>query len=254
MKPSGILFAIKKFAVHDGPGIRTTVFLKGCPLRCWWCHNPEGYESGIQKIENESIGKEFTVTEIMREIEKDTVFYDESGGGVTFSGGEPLAQPDFLCTLLQNCREKGIHTAVDTSGHAPRECIDSVMPMVDLFLYDLKFIDSGLSVKYTGISNDTILSNCSYICKAQKQVIIRIPIIPGITDTGENLSQLSEYMVSLHSVKRIDLLAFHNTAQGKFGRLGFEYKLKEIIPPGNDYMHQVKDFFVKRGFTVKIGG
>ncbi len=254
METTGFIFDIKKFAIHDGPGIRTTVFFKGCPLRCWWCHNPEGYETDPQRIHNEVFGRKTTVNKIISDIEKDTIFYEESGGGATFSGGEPFHQPDFLYSLLAACKEKNIHTTVDTSGYTSIEHIKKCAPLIDLFLYDLKFINDKSNTQYTGVSNKKILDNLNYLCRKEHQVIIRIPIIPYITDTEENLSQLAEYIVSLHTIKKVDILAFHNTGRDKFQKLGLEYKMKDTIPPGNEHMLQIKEFFETYGLVVKIGG
>ena len=167
----GVIFDIKRFAVHDGPGIRTTIFLKGCPLSCWWCHNPESrsdepqqsvrhltLEGGIFDKE-EITGYEVGVDEIIQQVERDRIFYEESGGGVTLSGGEPLNQPQFCRELLRSLKTSGFHTALDTTGYAPEEDILSVMPFTDLFLYDLKLMDETEHLKYTGVSNKGILEN-----------------------------------------------------------------------------------------------
>ena len=170
---SGIIFNIKHFAVHDGPGIRTTVFFKGCPLSCRWCHNPESINPNLEEIEvpyarvsvtakkcgKDTVGKKVQVSEIMSEVLKDVIFYDESGGGITISGGEPLMQPDFLFSLLKECKIHNIHTCVDTSGYAPRKIIESIVDYVDLFLYDIKLLDNEEHVRYTGVKNDRIFQN-----------------------------------------------------------------------------------------------
>ncbi|MFX1514452.1 MAG: 4Fe-4S cluster-binding domain-containing protein, partial [Promethearchaeota archaeon] len=172
MKAKGIIFDVKKYAIHDGPGIRTTVFFKGCPLRCWWCHNPEGQKEGLETIiktqidkntlsdnQEETIGREVSVVEVITEIEKDQLFYDESGGGVTFSGGEPLMQPAFLNALLDACKEKELTTTLDTCGYASWNILKKIKDKIDLFLYDIKIIDNKEHQKYTGVSNNQILSN-----------------------------------------------------------------------------------------------
>jgi pyruvate formate lyase activating enzyme len=234
MAVTGTVFDIKRYAVHDGPGIRTTVFFKGCPLQCWWCHNPEGIdpapqrilESGIGKIQRKRIlGEEMTVNRVLREIEKETIFYDESGGGVTFSGGEPLMQPRFLAALARGCRELGIHTALDTCGHAPTALFDEIRADVDVFLYDLKLIDSGLHRKYTGVDNELILENLNRLDEWGEEVIIRFPVIPGITDTPENLRQMGAHLKTLRNRPRIDLLPYHRMARGKYERLDMAYRM-----------------------------
>ena len=238
----GLIFDIKRYAIHDGPGIRTTVFFKGCPLSCLWCHNPES-----QKITPETIlkinrrkclnlsysetkkvfGKEVSVDEVMAEVERDIVFYDQSGGGVTFSGGEPLMQFDFLKEMLVACKQKDIHTAVDTSGYVPFERIESIEPEVDLFLYDLKMMDSELHLKYTGSENHLIIKNLKMLDNRGIKTIIRFPIIPGITDTKKNVNEMMEFLKYFENINEIDLLPYHRFAEKKYLRLNLEYKMTE---------------------------
>ena len=187
----GIIFDIKHYAIHDGPGIRTTVFLKGCPLGCWWCHNPESRSGDIfqykkqEKIEGriveqiETIGKNYTVPEVMKEIEKDIVFFEESGGGVTFSGGEPFKQTEFLKELLKCCKKQEIHTCVDTTGYVKTDQLEKAALFTDLFLFDLKHFDDKMHIKYTGVSNKQILENLQLLDEMGKSVQIRYPLIPG---------------------------------------------------------------------------
>lgn len=188
----GVVFDIKRFAVHDGPGIRTTVFLKGCPLRCRWCHNPESLEASPCELpktyhigtstftEMETVGREMSVEELMRELRKEKVFMDESGGGVTFSGGEPLFQPAFLKEMLMACKAEGMHTVVDTSGYAASTVLDSILPFTDLFLFDLKIIDTEIHSHWTGVGNSIILANFDRLISAGARVRVRIPLIPGV--------------------------------------------------------------------------
>lgn len=261
MKSKGIIFDIKKYALHDGLGIRTTVFLKGCPLRCWWCHNPEGQklepeiifkdQDGITK---ETIGREVSVNDVMREIEKDIIFYDESGGGVTFSGGEPLMQPVFLDHLLIACQEQELTTTLDTCGYASWEIIEKVKDKVDLFLYDLKMIDDKKHLKYTGVSVLPILSNLKKLDSEGKKIIIRFPVITGITETEENITQLAEWISRLETVKEINLLPFHKTGYSKYKKLNRENKLLDLNPPSVEKLDQLLDKFSGLGFTTKIGG
>ncbi len=149
MSTTGIIFNIQQFSVNDGPGIRTTVFFKGCPLGCWWCHNPESKSFDIEKINGKTLGQEYTVDELFKEIEKDRIFYEESNGGVTFSGGEPFSQPKFLKEILVRCKKNGISTAIDTSGYIDTNILKQFVKITDLFLYDLKLIDPVLHLKYT---------------------------------------------------------------------------------------------------------
>jgi len=242
----GIIFDIKRYAIHDGPGIRTTVFFKGCPMRCPWCHNPESQKKEPEKIgENEIIGEVKTVQDVMQEIEKDIPFYDESRGGVTFSGGEPLFQPDFLKALLSECKKKEIHTTLDTTGCIEPEIFDSIIDDVDLFFYDIKFMDEKKHFQYTGTSNRSVIENLKSLIKKGKKVIIRFPVIPGITDKEENIKAIGKFIFTFNSIEEIDLLPYHNTAEGKYRRLRRKNKMKElkVKPPTVDRMLEIKNLF-----------
>lgn len=295
------IFNIQKYSVHDGPGIRTTVFLKGCPLKCAWCHNPESqnYEKeiivSIEKcidcnscidsctekcitITNkelvidknrctlcgkctrscptnaiEMVGKDMTADEVMHEIEKDMVFYEESGGGVTFSGGEPLMQFEFIDLILKKCKEKGIHTAIDTSGYTSWNNIYNISKNVDLFLYDIKHINEDKHMKLTGVSNRQILDNLSNLAKLGSNVWIRVPIIPGINDDDENILGIGQLMNSL-KLKDIFILSYHNIATEKYRKLGKTYDLSNIKTPSNAYMEEVASKLKSFGLSVKLGG
>ncbi|MFP4050970.1 MAG: glycyl-radical enzyme activating protein [Thermoplasmata archaeon] len=296
----GKIFDIKQFAVHDGPGIRTTVFFKGCPLNCWWCHNPEGisrdndiffYETkciecgkcieicpegaitqkDIIVIDREkctfcgicagncpsgalqNTSRTVTAEEVMEEIRKSIIFYDSSDGGVTFSGGEPLLQIKFLKELIDRCIEEDIHVTLDTSGHIDPETFESIVDDIDLFLYDLKIMDNKLHKKYTGTSNDKILKNLKLLSKKGKEVIIRFPLIPGITDTDKNIDEIIDFLSDLKNVKEIDILPYHNVEE-KYKRLGREYKITELRSPDESKIDSIKKRFEKEGFFVKEGG
>ena len=259
----GTVFDIKKFAIHDGPGIRTTVFLKGCPLDCWWCHNPEGRhpESETADVKKETaasapeiqVGMPMTVAELMTEIEKDILFYDESNGGVTFSGGEPLMQPDFLAALLTRCRRQGIHTALDTTGYALPEIMARISPLVDLFLYDLKFMDDLRHQKYTGVPNGRILANLRYLVKTGRSVRVRFPMIPRINDTADNLDAMSIFLREM-GLKQIDLLPYHRIHRQKYHRLGQPDRLADITSPQESRIERTRTYFESCGMTVKVGG
>jgi len=268
-REKGVIFNIKKYSIHDGPGIRTTVFLKGCPLQCWWCQNPEGQNAEPRILEKtdrrkgfnlscsetkEIIGREVSVQEIMQEIEKDIVFYDESGGGVTFSGGEPLMQPDFLCLLLTECKKQEIHTAVDTCGYAPSEIISKISEMVDLFLYDLKIMDKEKHLKYTGATNELILDNLKQISKEGHQVVIRIPIVPGITDTTENMDQIWAFISRLKTIREVSLLPYNQLGKEKYKRFNLTNKMVNVTSTPSEKMREIKNRFENRGYRVKIGG
>lgn len=264
---TGIIFDIKRFAVHDGPGIRTTVFLKGCPLKCLWCHNPESISPqpctiervsriGEQTFRNEEIvGQARTVKEVMDVLEKEWVFMDESGGGVTFSGGEPMLQHEFLAKLLTACKKLGMHTAVDTCGFVSPEILRKIIPLTDLFLYDLKIMDSEQHQFYTGVPNPVILENLQELVSRNCKIRIRIPVIPEINNTPENISESIHFLKNLNgSIEGVDLLPFHNTASGKYRRFELNYTLNEIRKPEESEMNLLKKQFEEAGFEVKIGG
>ena len=263
----GIIFDIKRFAVHDGPGIRTTVFLKGCPLSCQWCHNPESMSAAICTVpktvrigdktftENELVGSEMSTAQVMKELLKERVFMEESGGGVTFSGGEPLQQADFLIEMLQACQQKEMHTAVDTSGLAKWEVLEKVAQHTDLFLYDLKLIDNELHKKFTGSSNKLILENLARLIDAGKKVWIRLPMIPGITFTESNIHQTIDFLKQQNQpVECINLLPYHSTANHKYERFEIVNHLPELKTISKSDLEATKKQFEEAGFQVKIGG
>jgi pyruvate formate lyase activating enzyme len=267
MKMTGILFDIKRFAVHDGPGIRTTVFLKGCPLKCLWCHNPESISPqsctikrvsriGELTFRNEEVvGQLKTVEEVMEVLEKEWIFMDESGGGVTFSGGEPMLQPEFLAALLTACKNRGMHTAVDTCGFVSSEVLLKIAPLTDLFLYDLKMMDSEQHLFYTGVPNQIILENLQELVSGNCKIRIRIPVIPEINDTPKNISETILFLKSIiGQIEGVDLLPFHNTASGKYRRFELNYTLNETRKPVESSMNSIKKQFEEAGFEVKTGG
>jgi pyruvate formate lyase activating enzyme len=273
----GLVFNIQRFSTEDGPGIRTTTFLKGCPLRCAWCHNPEGLspkpeliwydvrcigardclqvcpedaltltpegmrinrerctvcgacEKACPAAALEVIGRDWTPDEMVAELLKDQVFYETSGGGVTFSGGEPMMQVDFLCQVLPRCREAGVHVALDTCGAVGWESYERVLPCVNLVLYDLKIMDAKRHEAATGISNDTILENGRRLAARGVPMWIRTPVVPGYTDDKENILAIARFINdSLPTVQRWDLLAYTNLGQPKYHRLNREYLLEKV--------------------------
>ncbi|MFP4469159.1 MAG: glycyl-radical enzyme activating protein [Bacteroidales bacterium] len=262
----GIVFDIKRFAIHDGPGIRTTVFLKGCPLRCWWCHNPESQElqseedvkqvmvDGVRFEKKESIGKQMTVEEVMQVIDKEAVFYTESGGGVTFSGGEPMVQHGFLLELLKACKTGGYHTAVDTCGHASPGHFKMIIPFTDLFLFDLKLINSEGHLKYTGQNNRLILENLDLLLQSERKVTIRIPVIPGINDGEEEINAFIGHLEKRKSIREIHLLPYHAMAKNKYTRFAKDNKLNGLKSMEREELEGMKKRYEEHGFSVKIGG
>jgi pyruvate formate lyase activating enzyme len=257
----GLVFDIKHYAIHDGPGIRTTVFFKGCPMACLWCHNPESQSpepefmlrkrkfNGKECQEKEVVGKEMSLEELMIEIRKDKVFYEESGGGVTFSGGEPLVQSTFLREVLSLCKSEGIHTALDTSGHANSVILQEVMKVTDLFLYDLKLMNDFDHQKYTGVSNRLSLANLDTLIDRGKEIIIRFPIISGITNDEKNIESIARFM-SERNLQRIDLLPYHKMASNKYRQLGRVYELDHLKDNSAEELQGIADFFSEKGFVV----
>ncbi len=265
---TGIVFDIKRFALHDGPGIRTTVFMKGCPLRCWWCHNPESIREIPESIkakslnssvndyceEEELFGKSYSTQDLLNEIRKDKIFYDESGGGVTFSGGEPLIQNSFLEEMLKLCKEDEINTVVDTSGYANYKLFESIYDYTDIFLYDLKLMDDEFHKKFTNVSNKTILQNLERLTERGNKVVIRIPLIPNISDTTENLSQVSQFISTLKNIRRIDLLPYNKIAESKYKRLNKPSKLGELVSQSEEELETIKSKFDSLNIEVTIRG
>ena len=261
------VFDIKRFAVHDGPGIRTTVFLKGCPLRCAWCHNPESQAMKPvtvdieRKVNGKSLagkkvyGESLELEAVLESLWKDIHFYEESGGGVTFSGGEPLMQSEGLKRLLEECKGRGLHTTVDTSGHAGQEQFEEIMDLTDLFLFDLKNMDPKLHMKYTGVDNQLILSNADYLLNQGAKLIFRIPVIPGINTCPEEIDAMLSFIEErADRMKEVHLLPYHRIAENKYRRLKMELKLQELTEPSEAEMLQLKQTFEQTGLEVIIGG
>jgi len=269
MSTSGTIFDIKKYAIHDGPGIRTTIFFKGCPLHCWWCHNPESiklepetvtvriqrkYDGSTDREEKRVIGSVVTVDHLIEDIIKDVIFYDQSGGGVTISGGEPMMQMEFLYMLLKGCKREGIHTALDTSGYAPEEDFKQIYNLVDLFLYDLKIMDDEAHVKYTGVSNKLILENLVALTEKGEKVVPRIPLIPDITDTDDNIEATIKFLEPLGNVHEISLLPYNRIGEDKFMRYNLTNKLGKLRKQTEAEIEATGKRFESSGYMVKIGG
>jgi len=259
---NALIFDIRRYTIHDGPGIRTTVFFKGCPLRCWWCHNPESQEVEIEQIKLQrvldgltfpsqlTVGSWQSAADILKEVEKDEVFYRESGGGVTFSGGEPLMQADALKELLILCKERGIHTAIDTSGHAEPAAMEKVKDLADLWLFDIKLTDDLKHLDYTGVSNELAIRNLQILAGGGKEIIIRFPVITGITDDPDNLENVVFLMNKLN-LNRIDILPYHNIAREKYHRMNRKYLAENIQEPNSEMIEKTVNFFIQQGFNAK---
>jgi pyruvate formate lyase activating enzyme len=264
----GLIFSVKRYSIHDGPGIRVTFFMKGCPLLCWWCHNPEGISPEPLTIEqvdrvgekefkkNETVGKLYGTSDILEILEKERVFIDKSNGGVTFSGGEPMMQFDFLLEALKVCKENGYHTTVDTSGYSPSDRFKKIVPFTDLFLFDIKLLDSVEHQKLTGVSNELILSNYKLIAESGCDYMIRIPIIPGYNDSEDHLFRLKNYIAKgkHDNLKKISLLPYHKIGSSKYKRFKIPYKMDNVEQPSSERMQELKTYFSDIGIKVKIGG
>lgn len=299
---TGIVFDIRRYSIHDGPGIRTTVFFKGCPLACFWCHNPESQSSASELLYRENrcmrcktcaaacmneaiswagdrpvvdpsrcercgacveacaadarelVGREMTAAEVMTEIERDIPFYEESGGGVTLSGGEPLMQPDFALELLAACRARGIRTALDTCGHAAWETLDRVRAHVDLFLYDLKTVDEERHRRFTGSSNKLLLKNLQLLSNHGHSIILVVPVIPGVNDDSGSMKRLGEFAAALPSQQGVLLLPFHRLGVEKYALLGREHPYLELeaLPAGR--LEEIARALAGYGLRAGIGG
>lgn len=260
---SALIYDIKRFTVHDGPGIRTTVFLKGCPLNCLWCHNPESRSPEVEKyfkenrvgerqfVTEEIIGKEYTVEELMSEIEKDQIFFEESGGGVTFSGGEPLLQIDFLEEILKEAKRKGINTAVDTCGFTATDSFRRIINLPDILLFDLKVINTEKHIECTGVSNEVILENLKILSDHNSKIFVRFPVIPGFNDDETNISDMIQFLKTIN-FEEINLLKYHNLAKTKCQRLGKKYEMPDIPNTKKEELFELKKRFETAGFKVKI--
>lgn len=297
-----LLFAVKRYALHDGPNIRTTVFFKGCPLKCFWCHNPEGISAEIEVVTahdkcigcreclhgcpesaltidrhglhrkhescttclncveicptlaHEAIGYYSSPEAVMTEIEKDLPFFDRSKGGVTFSGGEPLMQAEALISLLQRCEARGIHRTVDTTGFAPTATLLEVARHTDLFLYDLKHMDSALHREYTGVANELILYNLKQLATTGVAYRIRIPLLAGINDGKENIRAIAEFGASLPGLQGIDVLPYHHMATAKYKKLQTGYRGEQSQCPAKEDIARVQEILEHFGHKVRIGG
>jgi len=273
-----ILFDIERNSYVDGPGIRTTVFFKGCNLRCAWCHNPESQSpkpqmmfyknkcTGCGKCKEkcphsleecelcgkctlycphdarEICGKEYSVDEVLREIRKDKTLYDNSGGGVTFSGGECMLQIDFLEEILRACKKNGIHTAVDTAGHVPFERFERIIPYTNLFLYDVKCYDSDMHKQYTGVGNDLILENLRRLLAAGKSIWVRIPVIASVNDSAKEMQRIKDFLCSCVMPEKTELLPYHAMGEHKYAAIG--RKAPYFSVPSEEKMKELKNIFL----------
>ncbi|NOX32239.1 MAG: glycyl-radical enzyme activating protein [Deltaproteobacteria bacterium] len=245
------IFKIQRYSIHDGPGIRTTLFFQGCPLSCRWCHNPES-QAMPEKAGSENM--DGIALALMAIIEKDLIFYDDSGGGVTFSGGEPLCRPGLLFRLLGMCREKEIHTCLDTSGYGDTKILLKAAQKVDLILYDIKLFDKAAHEKYTGKTNGIVLENLKQLSRRKADIRLRFPLIPGMTDTDENIDRVIDFLRENTVYRDIHILPFHKAGERKYKLLNMKNDLKDIQEPSVAWVGTIKKRFEAFGFNVRIRG
>lgn len=260
LQTRGRIFDIQRYSIHDGHGIRTIVFLKGCVLRCRWCCNPESQEYKIQTMmvqgKPKTIGRDVTVEEVMQEVEKDRAYYRRSGGGLTLSGGESLCQPEFARDLLRAAKEAGITTAMESMACAKWEVIESILPYLDQYLMDIKHINPEKHKEFTGRSNELMLENARKVAASgMTELSIRVPVIPTFNDTPEEIRDIARFADKLPGVKRIHLLPYHRLGQDKYEGLGREYLMKDILPPTNEHMEMLKRVVTENSRLIcQIGG
>lgn len=254
----GTIFNVQRFSIHDGCGIRTIVFFKGCFLRCKWCCNPESQskdaETLVEKGKPKTVGKSVTVDELMPEIMADLPYYRRSGGGVTLSGGEILFQPEFAKDLLKACKDNGLNTAVESTAFAPFETISELLLYIDTFLMDIKHVNSEKHKRFTGVPNELILENAKKIAQSGAHLIIRTPVIPGFNDTAEEIRAISHFAATLPGVKEHHLLPYHRLGQDKYYGLGRDYELDGVQPPTDDKMKYLLECAEESGLKCRIGG
>jgi pyruvate formate lyase activating enzyme len=288
--PAGLVFNVQRFSVHDGPGLRTTVFMKGCPLSCGWCHNPESQSPSLEfvrlrhlcmacglcrdeELDNpvvtgrdqddveacptgalRGVGERVGPEELVKSLLRDRVFFDQSGGGVTISGGEPLVQAAFVTDVLRRLRAEGVHTALDTCGFGRWSELRDAAEHASLVLYDLKLMDPVRHRAATGMSNDVILDNLRALAGVHPAIWIRLPVIPGVNDDGDNIEATADFVCSVPGISRLDLLPYHPTGEAKFARLGLEYALHGTTPPDAGRLDALAARFRARGLVTTIGG
>ncbi len=254
----GRIFDIQKFSVHDGPGVRTIVFLKGCFLRCRWCCNPESQEFAVQEMmtngKKKIIGTDVTVREVMEEVIKDAPYYRRSGGGITLSGGESLGQPEFAVALLRAAKENGLNTAMESTAFSDFSIIKRYLEYLDYYLMDIKHMNPAKHKEFTGQDNSLILENARRIAESDTELIIRVPVIPTFNDTPEEIRAIAEFAATLPNVRKIHLLPYHRLGLDKYKGLGREYPMGDVPLIPKEHMQQLLDVALGTGLDAQIGG
>jgi pyruvate formate lyase activating enzyme len=299
----GRVFDIKRYSIHDGPGIRTTVFLKGCALHCLWCHNPESVDPGAELMHWPSrcsrcyscldacpkgalakddagavvvdrakcdlcgkcaeaclydalqiVGRDMSVEDVLSEAEKDKIFYDQSGGGVTLSGGDPFVQAGFAEALLDGCRARGIRTALDTAGLAGNGVVERLAAKADLVLFDLKAMDEARHKEFTGVSNAPVLDNLKRLAAGRTEVWVRIPLVAGVNDDDDNIRRTIDFLLSLKTVRRVGLLPYHASGLEKARRIDRQKDFRKFEAPSEERLAAIVAAFREAGFEVRRGG
>lgn len=255
---TGRIFDIQRFSVHDGPGVRTIVFLKGCVLRCKWCCNPESQHYEIEQMEQagkiKTVGRDVSVREVMLEVLKDRAYYRRSGGGLTLSGGESLCQPEFAASLLRAAKEEGINTALESTACAPIDTIRKLLPFLDVYLMDIKHINPDKHKAFTGRDNSLILQNAAILAKEAKKLIIRVPVIPTFNDSVDEIEEIAKFVSKIMPGGEINLLPYHRLGMDKYKGLGRKYELENITPPSDEHMKELLGVTAKYGLIGQIGG
>ena len=254
----GRIFDIQRYSIHDGGGIRTIVFLKGCPLRCKWCCNPEGQHYNVEKMtlggKEKIVGQDVTVGEIIDIVERDRIYYRRSGGGLTLSGGESLTQPDFAVALLKTAKERGINTAMESTGFADFSVISRYLPYLDLYLMDIKHMNSAKHKEFTSQPNELILENAKKITDAGARLIVRTPVIPTFNATKEEIGEIAKFASSLKGVTQMHILPYHRIGTDKYKGLNRDYSLTGIEPPSKELMNELLEVVNSDGLKGQIGG
>lgn len=254
----GRIFNIQRFSIHDGPGIRTIVFFKGCVMRCAWCCNPESQRYEIETMseggKTRTVGRDVTVDELMPELLADLPYYRRSGGGITLSGGEVLCQADFAAALLRACKASGLHTAIESAASLPYASIERLLPYLDLYLMDIKHMDTGKHEEYTGRGNELILENARRVSESGVELIIRTPVIPGFNDTQKEIGAISRFARSLTGVREHHLLPYHRLGSDKYAGLGRSYSMSDVTPPEPERMQHLLKAVEEAGLHGQIGG